>query len=59
MKTRTVTIVILWLILDAMLLHTDLEETLGETLDEALSLQEQEVGKGLVTASSLRGRSPP
>ncbi len=55
MKTLTVTIAILWLILDAMLLHTDLEETLCE----AVSLQEQEVGEGLVTASSLRGRSPP
>lgn len=55
MKTRTMTIAILWLILDAMLLHTDLEETLGE----APSLQEQDVGKGLVTASCLRGRPPP
>ena len=55
MKTRTVTLAVLWLILDAMLLYTDLEETLGS----APGLQEQELGTGLVTAPCLRERSPP
>ena len=55
MKTRTFTLAILWLILGAMLSYMDLEET----LDEALSLQEQEVDTGLMTASCLRGRPPP
>ena len=56
MKTRTFTLAILWLILGAMLLYTDLEET----LDEALTLQEQEeLETVLMTASCLRGRPPP
>lgn len=55
MKTRTMTLAVLWIMLDAMLSYTDLEEKPGE----ASSCKEAEVGTGLVTASGLRGRSPP